>query len=725
MVVNSNLQEIKKFDCRRFLQRSKAGLYICPVCRSGERENRTGALQVFEDTNKFKCHACGVHGDVIDLYGLIHGLDAKESIKALSGLITGHRELISENKPIKEKQPAQEPIDFTGLYKTAFNAFLGSPAEEYINSRGISTNTARAFKLGYLKDSRFSGNERQDALIIPCSKNFYICRSLKSEGIRYKNPKGSQITLFNLNVIYNDVSDVIFVCESAIDAISITEIGGLALGLNSVSNINKLLNTLKSVTSKPACLVLCLDNDESGNEGTYKLAKGLKDMAIKYIDGREILFNGFKDVNEALKASRVDFLNNFDKCLQKALQDETPIKEETADENGEKKAYFSIENFEKELEKREISIKLNIITREIDYLSGAMHVDTDDTVTMLFSELYRTHRPVNIAIITDYARYVANKNAYNPVLELIKGTEWDGVDRMGFLYDALHIDEKDTLSRLLILKWFWQGISLLRNDESNPFGADGILVLSGAQGLGKTTFFRHFAIKPEWFGGGRKIKSADKDHERRCVTSWIVELGELDTTFKHADAGALKEFITREMDIYRLPYGRTDRKHARRSNIGATVNGHDFLIDETGNRRYWTVPITRIDLKALVAINPLQVWCQVWEQVAKYDVQGFRLAENERACLEKLNESHTKTIKGEDEILDIIAIAEDKGYIWQMMTVTEFKELYKEILKPYSVRQISLALDKLGILSVRKKEQGKVSRVRELPTMILKSDYEE
>jgi putative DNA primase/helicase len=47
------------------------------------------------------------------------------------------------------------------------------------------------------------------------------------------------------------------------------------------------------------------------------------------------------------------------------------------------------------------------------------------------------------------------------------------------------------------------------------------------------------------------------------------------------------------VDKLRLPYARTDSEFQRRTVFAASVNPEEFLQDETGNLRWWVLPVTR------------------------------------------------------------------------------------------------------------------------------------
>lgn len=382
---------------------------------------------------------------------------------------------------------------------------------------------------------------------------------------------------------------------------------------------------------------------------------------------------------------------------------------------------FSIEHLEAELKARNIEVKFNVIANNIevcgyDGKESAEHI-LATLPTILYSDLIHSYKGVSQAVISDYLLVIATRNRFNPVLDVLEQVKWDGKNHLQRVYEALGIAD-DELSKTLVKKWFWQGHALLRNDPREPIGADGVLTLAGAQGIGKTSFFRKMSLSPKFFREGQSIDNYDKDCKRRVVTTWICELGELDCTLK-SDMGMLKAFITNAYDEYRLPYGRVDEQNARRTNLGATVNGTQFLIDPTGNRRFWTVPLEHIDLDALQAVNAFQVWAQVWEQYAKKDLDGFRLTKDEQKALAERNSQCEKAMNGEEEVRDLLA-RDDVDMV--LMTVSDFIT-QNDSLRKYSAKQISAVLDKMGIEQERATVNGKRGRYRRLPKVRAKYHF--
>ena len=107
------------------------------------------------------------------------------------------------------------------------------------------------------------------------------------------------------------------------------------------------------------------------------------------------------------------------------------------------------------------------------------------------------------------------------------------------------------------------------------------------------------------------LKPDDRDSVKQAVSFWLVELGELDSTFRKADIAALKAFLTNDKDVLRRAYARKESQYARRTVFFGSVNPKEFLHDPTGNRRYWTIEVSKLDHSHNIDMQ--QVWAQVYE----------------------------------------------------------------------------------------------------------------
>ena len=283
------------------------------------------------------------------------------------------------------------------------------------------------------------------------------------------------------------------------------------------------------------------------------------------------------------------------------------IPEEKTKPERQTKPQLTVDKLEMWLDDNAIEIAYNCISHsvEVDGVDPSYNPETvkSDLHIIVHDQLKRKYQ-CDRGLVADLLGVLAGKHRYNPVEVMLKNAPaWDGVDRVERLYKK-HCIEDDELSKTLLHKWLWQCYSMAHNDTKHPFGADGLLVLQGKQGIGKTSFVRKIGVLPELVKLGQYLDSRDKDTIRRCTSCWICEWGEIETTLR-SDLERLKAFITAEIDEYRLPYGRTDQTLCRRTSLIATCNTEQFLIDPTGSRRFWTVPVKGIDLEALAALDGL------------------------------------------------------------------------------------------------------------------------
>lgn len=371
-------------------------------------------------------------------------------------------------------------------------------------------------------------------------------------------------------------------------------------------------------------------------------------------------------------------------------------------------------------------IRYNVITCEYEPMGrteAGRTMSQDDLITLLHDALADYYKGVSFDTLNAYVTLQARENEYNPVLDTLRAVEWDGRDRLPQLFELIGI-EADNLSQVLVTKWLKQSVALLFNDPADPYGADGVLVFNGEQGAGKTSLFRHLALRDAWFGEGMTVSDRDKDTTRRIVTTWLAELGEVESTLK-SDISALKAFVSASVDHYRLPYGRNDIVAPRMTSLCATCNSDRYLIDPTGNRRWWSIPFSRTVPRAeLVALDALQLWAQIFAEVAPLPYHEkaacYRLTDEERAALAQRNGDFEKPMKGQPEVEDILARAERDNLPTKTLTASEWKD-YWPALRPYDARQIGAALKKCGIISEERKVNGRKGRWAELP--IPRSNY--
>lgn len=120
---------------------------------------------------------------------------------------------------------------------------------------------------------------------------------------------------------------------------------------------------------------------------------------------------------------------------------------------------------------------------------------------------------------------------------------------------------------------------------------DFVPILQGAQGKRKTTFIRILARS--WFG---ELKADFKDEKKlveQMMGAWINEIPELSSMAKSSVEEA-KAFMSGLMSRVRLAYARRADTFLRQCVFMGSTNDDEYLIDTTGNRRFWPIKV-RVD----------------------------------------------------------------------------------------------------------------------------------
>ena len=272
MITDKQIEKVKTgIRCESLLTKSKGNLYCCAFCGSGTKKDKSGAVKVYPD-NGWYCHACKKSGDSITLIMELQNLGFKDAVQYGLDLLGSGRDLTGGFKASEVKRPVN--ADFSHYYEFCNGRLAYKEAISYLSKRGISYETANKLSVGY--DPQSDPVNAPGAygeimhpvkrLIFPTKKNHYVARRIDGTSEYAKlNNKGGSPGIFNQNALTE--SDVVFVSEGVFDALSYEEIGYHSIAINSTSNVDKLLSTVKE-TGSSALFVISFDNDT--NEDTAK-----------------------------------------------------------------------------------------------------------------------------------------------------------------------------------------------------------------------------------------------------------------------------------------------------------------------------------------------------------------------------------------------------------------------------------------------------------------------
>lgn len=310
-------------------------------------------------------------------------------------------------------------------------------------------------------------------------------------------------------------------------------------------------------------------------------------------------------------------------------------------ETGMTKVLATIPNIETMLDNYGISTYYDVIKKKVfinaPMVSGSPDNIDNTSMTACVSLAKLNQLPSDQ--VPEYIFAIADTNQRNIVADWITEKPWDGIDRLTELYNTLTVKAGYPLEMRNTLVRHWLISAVAAALKPIGFKARGVLTLQGGQSIGKTSWLEslipNLQLRKKVVKTDHLLDPSDKDSIMGAVSHWLVELGELDSTFKK-DVARLKGFITADMDKLRRPYARLDSEYQRRTVFFASVNDSRFLVDDTGNTRFWTIAVESINFKH--GIDMQQLWAQV---KTIYDSgEQWWLTREDEGELEELNKGH-------------------------------------------------------------------------------------
>jgi hypothetical protein len=301
-----------------------------------------------------------------------------------------------------------------------------------------------------------------------------------------------------------------------------------------------------------------------------------------------------------------------------------------------------------------VTIRYNVIKKDEEIIIPTERFSKDNqanaSLAWLVSECSLFKFPTDK--IGDFITYIADQNLFNPVHKWIESKPWDGEPRLQKLYDTVtargesYRPEIRQLKETIIKRWLISAVAAAYSQ--NGIAAAGVLVFQGAQYLGKTKWFKSLVPKElDLIKDGMLLRPDDKDSVKQICSYWLVELGELDSTFRRSDIAQLKAFITKDSDVLRLAYAKRESHYARRTVFFGSVNPREYLHDPTGNRRFWTIECEKLDHSH--DIDMQQLWAEVLDLYK--GGEGFYLTPDEMEMLNASNDDFMALDPVEERIL--------------------------------------------------------------------------
>lgn len=210
-----------------------------------------------------------------------------------------------------------------------------------------------------------------------------------------------------------------------------------------------------------------------------------------------------------------------------------------------------------------------------------------------FKEKYQME--LSLSTIDEGIDMIAYLNPFHPVKQYLESLpEWDGIERIEnafktYMGAAMPVEYQKAVSK----KFF---LAMMARIFEPGVKFDHIVVFEGPQGVGKSSFGR-ILVGDQWFLDGLPDLS-DKDSVMNLQGMWLVEMAEL-AAINRSQLETTKAFVVRQVDKIRPPYGKRRVEMPRSNVFYGTTNSDEYLVDHTGNRRFWPIKVNRCDFKAL------------------------------------------------------------------------------------------------------------------------------
>lgn len=270
------------------------------------------------------------------------------------------------------------------------------------------------------------------------------------------------------------------------------------------------------------------------------------------------------------------------------------------------------DNLEHLLNHLGIVVKFNLMKRKRDITvpNVEFYIEERENSSLNYITNLAVRYGFSIRRIDKHLDAIANENTFHPVRDWISSAPLSQPGIFNKFLQNIQTTNNE-LSYLLIKRWMISAVASLFTDTG--FCAQGVLVIQGEPGTHKSSFI--MSLVPEEMRaikGGMLLDPSRKDDVLMASSYWIAELGELDATFRKADIARLKSYITNDIDDVRRAYASRSSEMVRRTVFAATVNESKFLVDETGNRRWWSISITE-PINTRHGLDMQQVWREVYE----------------------------------------------------------------------------------------------------------------
>lgn len=282
--------------------------------------------------------------------------------------------------------------------------------------------------------------------------------------------------------------------------------------------------------------------------------------------------------------------------------------------------------------------------------------------------------------------------------------KWNGKDYMAEYASQIKlVDEAKHRDYFIngFKKWFTALVVSLIEDAPHRFYINQTcLIFTGKQGRFKSTFMDSLlpeAWRLQYYMEG--IYNFHKEeHQKYLGQKVIINLEEL-AGFNRGDVEGIKARITQVVASLRLAWGKADSYYKRRASFCASTNDFEFLMDITGSRRFFVIPIERIKLAKYEISN-------LYAQALALYKQGFHywFDENDIDQIEIMNDEFKIASMEEELVLNYYRKPDEEDYTFNRVMYVNATQI---------ASRLCVKFPKLNVNNSVKRNIGKALKANE------------
>ncbi|MBA4541961.1 hypothetical protein H1164_03465 [Thermoactinomyces daqus] len=218
--------------------------------------------------------------------------------------------------------------------------------------------------------------------------------------------------------------------------------------------------------------------------------------------------------------------------------------------------------------------------------------------------------------LMDALMTVSRKNSFHPVRDYLNSLDWDGVPRLETVFIDYVGAEDNPHVRKLTKKALVAAVKRIFEPGAK---FDEMITLVGPQGIGKSRIIHR--LSKGWFTDSLDSLNG-KDAYESIQGVWLVEMAEMSAIKRAADVEMVKKFLSKQYDRYRPPYARMIEEYPRQCIFIGSTNTFEFLVDKTGNRRFWPFRCGVTPQRPWEELTEEEV-DQIWAEALVYYREGY------------------------------------------------------------------------------------------------------